>query len=229
MKELEELGKFRTLEMIQWERRRESALDFKVLQFLQPAKPLRQLLILLLIKKEGRLSQARIAKEVGIVPAMVNNYIKEFRREGLLRIESESAHRPHYILTDAGQERIKELLFSYKNEIIKLYKGIRDDFFKAVENLHAEGVKRVVLFGAGDVAELIYPRLAEIGMEVVAVVDSDATKWGTFFFAHRVQEPEKIKEFGANVVLITSFAHKEQIKKELQELERNGIKIKTLH
>lgn len=227
MKELEELGRFKTLEMIEWQRRKESALDFKSMYFLQPAKPLRQLLILLLIKKSGKISQAKIAKEVGIVPAMVNNYIKEFRREGLLRIDS--MPRPSYILTQKGEDKINELLFLYKNEIIRLYKGIREDFFKAISSFPAEGIKKVVLFGAGDVAELIYPRLVELKVEVLGIVDSNSLKWDTPFLSYKIDRPEKIKDYKPDAVLITSFAHKEEIKRQILELEKNGIKIKTIH
>ena len=115
---LEGINKFNTLEMIQQKCRSNGKGELSLgrnssLKFFQPTPTLRELLILLEIEKNGNVTQMSLARKVGLVPAQINNYIRDFRDRDLVETRGENRRKTTYHLTKKGASLKKDLLFSY--------------------------------------------------------------------------------------------------------------------
>lgn len=90
-------------------------------EFLAPTKKLRRLSVLLTIENNSSMSQHAIGKLACLSSAMVNNYIKELQRDGLIIIAGNNNRTQTYHLTDSGKKEFRELLHSYSEELVNIY------------------------------------------------------------------------------------------------------------
>lgn len=198
------------------------------LKFLHPAPELRELMILLEIEKNQSLSQNLIAAKVGIVPAMVNRYIKSFVKNNMIQMNGKSKRKMTYHLTEQGLSRRNSLLFHYMNETIGLYKNAKTEFGRILKEFIKEKIKKIVLFGAGETAEVVYNAARALGFQIIGIVDSNSEKQGGEFMGMTIESPDRIEKLNPDGIIITSFGFSNDIYNGIKHLEEKGIKIRRL-
>jgi len=122
---------------------------------------------------EGITKHSELALRAGIVPSLVNKYLKYFEVEGLVKKINNT-----YSITQEGLVQLNYLRLSYFSEISQMYKNIelrfQDIFLKLV------GKRDICIYGAGIVgtmlARLISTRQTH---NVVAFLDEDPKKIGS--------------------------------------------------
>ena len=198
------------------------------LTFLQPTATYRELILLEEIGRNPKVTQSLLAQKAGIVPAMVNNYIKNFVKDRLIIVNGNKTRNMMYTLTPQGERRKFNLLLSYVKETVALYKNAKEGLKARLYEFKAEGIRRVILYGAADTAELTFNAAEEIGLEILGIVDSDNRKQGKEFLGKKIANPTVIKEMIPDAVVISSFGYQNQIYEEIKMLEQNGIKVRKL-
>jgi len=203
-------------------------MDTYQLKFLHPSPEFRELMILLEIEKNQSLSQNLIAKKVGIVPAMVNRYIKGFVKNNIIKVNGRSKRKMTYHLTQEGISKRNALLFNYMNETIWLYKNAKTEFGRILTEFIKEKIKKIVLFGAGETAEVVFHAARALGFKIIGIVDSSIEKQGKEFMGMTIESPSRIEELGPDGIIITSFGFPKDIYNGIKHLEEKGIKIRRL-
>lgn len=198
------------------------------LTFLQPTAVYRELILLEEIGLNTRITQQRLAQKAGVVPAMVNNYIKNFVRDGYVIVKGNKTRNVSYALTPDGERRKFNLLVLYLKETVLLYKSAKEGLKARLYAIRNEGIEKIILFGAADTAELAFKAAEEVGLTVLAVVDSDMKKQGKEFLGKIIQCPTTIQTTEPDAVIISSFGYQEEIYNEIKILEQEGIKVRKL-
>ena len=188
------------------------------LRFFRPSAALRELVLLFGIHQESNTTQSRLAKMAGIVPAMVNNYIKEFVADGYVAVRGRTNRDMTYHLTEQGHERLSELFRQYLNETVGLYIRAKDEIRQQLQKIYDEGFRRVVFYGAAETGEIAVAVGHEIGFEVVGIVDSDPRKHGRSINGLHVEPPEMISTIEPEVVVISSFGYQKQIRQQIADI-----------
>ena len=99
------------------------------------------------------------------------------------------------------------------------YIDIREKISSALEGL--EGVrKRLVFYGAGDVAQIAYVVVANSNLKLVGVVDDERS--GERFFGHRIESLSALRdrhlgECPFDALVVASFRHASQMTQKLAE------------
>ena len=180
------------------------------------------------IARNDRVTQESLSQKAGVVPGMVNKYIKGFVKQGLIIINGNKTRNVTYSLTDIGVNRKRELLLSYIKETVSLYKNAKEGLKARLCNFKNEGISSIILYGAADTAELTFNAAEEIGIEVIGIVDSDEKKQGREFIGKVIAAPEDIGALRPDAVVISSFGFQNQIYESIKELELKGIKVRKL-
>ena len=196
--------------------------------FLSPTKKYRYLSVLLAIQDSSNTSQHRIGKQTNLSSSMVNNYIKAFKKEGLINVFGETNRSQSYHLTGKGREKLMQSLLAYSSEIIQLYIAVKHDVAGILNNMYEEGIRTLALFGVAETAEVVHAAIKEIPLVVIGVVDNDPTKQGKPFNGLIIQPPEMLKELRPDAVLITSFARQEEIYANIRSDIGKKMNIRTL-
>lgn len=197
-------------------------------KFLTPTKKFRRLSVLLAIRNTPRISQHKIAEITHLSSSMVNNYMKELQKQGLITVTGNTNRTQEYHLTSSGRDELISLLLSYSAEIIQLYGGAKREIIERLHHMHLEGIQSVALFGAAETAEVVYAAIKDTPLTVTAVVDNDRTKQGRPFNGLTIQAPEQLSQINVDAVVITSFGRQEEIYECVRRLVGEEIKILKL-
>jgi DNA-binding MarR family transcriptional regulator len=198
------------------------------LKFLCPTKLFRELDMLVLIKDHPWMSQHSLARKMGITGAMANSYMKDLTRKKMVKVEGETNRQKRYFLTPKGNRRRRILLNEYITGVSDLYSTCKKEFEQRLRTLYEKGFRRVVFFGAAETGEIAQQAAQHTGLEVVGIVDNDASKQGKKLGEVEVCLPECIEDLHPDAVVITALGHPDEIYRQLVPLKEKGIVIRKL-
>jgi hypothetical protein len=196
--------------------------------FLSPNKKYRRLSVLMAIHDAPENSQHKIGRITHLSSSMVNNYIKEFQAEALIKISGRTNRTQRYHLTAEGHNALMSLLIAYSSEIVQLYGAAKHEVALRLDRLQEEGISKIALFGAAETAEVVHAALKNSPFTVVGIVDSDTKKHGKPFNGFVIQPAEILAKINVDAVVITSFARQEEIYARIRQVVGDDIKVKRL-
>ena len=181
-------------------------------------KDIRTLKILEEVEREKSQSQRDLARELNISLGLVNSFIKRLAKKGFLKISTIPKNRIRYILTPKGAAEKSRLTYLYIQHSYKFYKEARQKLRDLYTDFEKIGIRRIVFYGANDLAEIAFVSLQETSLDLVAVVDDE--KIGNRFMKYTVMDPVRLNTLNFDKILITSVNSKDAI---LQKIVGNGI------
>jgi DNA-binding MarR family transcriptional regulator len=182
------------------------------------AKDIRTLKILEEVEREKSQSQRDLARELNISLGLVNLFIKRLAKKGFVKISTIPKNRIRYILTPKGAAEKSRLTYLYIQHSYKFYKEARQKLRDLYTDFEKIGIRRIVFYGASDLAEIAFVSLQETSLDLVAVVDDE--KIGKRFMKYTVMDPGRLNTLIFEKILITSVNSKDAI---LQRIVGNGI------
>jgi predicted transcriptional regulator len=186
--------------------------------FLKATPLYKEYAILEFLSKDSNITQRAIAKQLDSSLSMVNQYLEEYEKNELLIKEYKSTKYIEYKLTRKGHLRLKELNIKYLESIRKIYLSAKGDVLRFLYQLVKNGYRNILLYGAGEVAELTLQVLSEektLPIYVKAIVDDDESKQNTKILGISVISSLHIKEYDVDGIFISSYGHSKTIKKKL--------------
>ena len=198
------------------------------MKYFSPTSELKELLLLQHIEEKPDTTQHEIAKVIGGVASMVNVYIDRLEKGNYMIRDYKSAKIVYYNITPEGIKRKNYLLINYMRELLDLYRLAKEsveDFLRGIED---KGFEKVLLYGAGEVAETILGVIRDRNkdtLNVLAVIDDDATIHGINLLGFTVISREEIYKYDHDAVIITSYAYEDEIRAKLKEINYSKNKI----
>ena len=182
------------------------------------SRDLRTLKILERVDNEKSPSQRDLAVELNISLGLVNSFIKRLVKKGFVKISTIPKSRIKYILTPSGAAEKTRLTYKYIQHSYSFYKNARQKLRELCADLEQQGVKRLVFYGAGDLAEIAYISLQETPIQLTAIVDDE--KMGQRFMKQFVADPDRLNSIVFDRILITKLDSRESA---LQKIEQYNI------
>ncbi len=179
---------------------------------------LRTLKILEEIEKDKTPSQRYLAGKLNISLGLVNSFIKRLAQKGLFKIKNIPKNRVKYILTPKGAAEKTRLTYKYIQYSFQFYKSAREKLRNLFYDLKKNGNKKIVFYGAGDLAEIAFISLQEVPIELVAVVDDN--KAGEIFMDFVITDSDYLSTIYFDKIIITIIDDTENI---LNNILKKGI------
>lgn len=198
------------------------------LRFFISSPLFKKLLILSAIEKKPDISQNNLAREAGLTSSMINNYIRNLSKEGLISIKGKTNRTMSYNITSKGLKKKTSLLVDYTLETTGLYQDAKQEFAQKLQGIYDEGIHNAVLFGAGETAEIIYNASKSKDLEIIGIVDNNPDKQGKLFGNLVIQPPAFIERIKPDGVIIASVGRQDEIYAQINSLIDKGIAIKTI-
>jgi DNA-binding MarR family transcriptional regulator len=196
--------------------------------FFKPTLLYKEFMILDLIEKDANITQREISKIIGVAVSMTNAYIENFVEKGLINKKKHSTKTVEYFVTKKGMERRKLLNIWYLKSSHEVYLSAKDNIIKFLNQIINKGFKKILLYGAGEVAEIMLQVMnddSNIPLEVLAVIDDDTSKQNDTIVNKQIISSEQIKSFDHDGVLISSFKHSDTINTKLCSINYNKKNI----
>jgi DNA-binding MarR family transcriptional regulator len=163
-------------------------------------------------------SQRSIAKELNVSLGLANSFIKRLYTKGYVKVTTVPRNRIKYILTPRGMTEKTRLTYHFIQHSYNFYKASRQKFRQLFKDLEDTGVRRLVLFGASDLAEIAFLSLQETQIEVVAVVDDRSHN--NNLLGVNVLDVAQVQELSFDRILIADGEDRDSV---LDQLSSNGV------
>ena len=189
--------------------------------FFKPTLLYKEFMILDLIEKDSNITQREISKTIGVAVSMTNAYIENFVEKGLIKKKKHSTKTVEYFVTKKGMERRKLLNIWYLKSSHEVYLSAKDNIIKFLNQIIDKGFKKILLYGAGEVAEIMLQVMNDdnnIPLEVLAVVDDDINRQNEIIVNLPIINKEIINQYVHDGILVSSYKHHEVIRKNLVEI-----------
>jgi DNA-binding MarR family transcriptional regulator len=167
------------------------------------------------IEKNHSPSQRQLARHLDISLGLVNSFIKRLAHKGYFKVTHIPKNRVRYILTPKGVAEKSRLTYEYIKLSYVFFKDARKKMQKLLQDLESQGVKRVIFFGATELAEIAYLSLQHTNIELVAVLDD--LNVGKRFFDHMVQATSLLESAVFDRILLTTSESQDSIPDRLKK------------
>jgi len=121
-------------------------------------------------------SQRLLASELGIALGLVNAYLKRCIKKGLVKVRTAPARRYAYYLTPQGFAEKSRLTVDYLSYSFGFFRQAKTDCSELFKTASARGVRRILLVGQTDLAEIASLCAIEHGVKIVGIVQEGADK-----------------------------------------------------
>jgi DNA-binding MarR family transcriptional regulator len=163
-------------------------------------------------------SQRDLARKLNISLGLVNSFIKRLATKGYVKITTIPRNRVRYILTPKGFAEKSRLTYEFIQYSFHFYKRALRDLEDLLNDFHKKGVRKVVFYGANDLAEIASISLRDTKIQLMGVADEE--KQGKDFLGFTVKSITELKKTEFDRVVITTVDSKEA---QLHKLLRKKI------
>jgi len=160
--------------------------------------------LLTALADEPNTTQKDLATRLGVAVGLVNSYLKRVIYKGYVKTKQLERRRLRYLLTPAGIKEKTRLTYEFLRYSYQYIREVRRKVSQAMMPFARDGKRRVIFYGSGEVAELAYLAVRELGMELVAVIDPDNV--GKRCVDHVIQDMAWLEERGSADVLLALHA-----------------------
>jgi hypothetical protein len=174
-------------------------------------------------------TQRAISAELGIALGLANLLIRRIVKKGWVKATNISRRRVSYLITPAGISEKARISRLYFENTIRLYTETRERIRTRFDDLSGEwdpndfngdNAKRIVFYGAGEVAEVGYISLQRTDLQLVGVIDDRrrAPFFGLPVYPSSMLRPNAVGDVHFGRLVVMSFRRAGQIRAKLDAL-----------
>ena len=186
---------------------------------------LNELNILDCLVADPKITQAEIGRRCGLSVAMVNNYMKELCSAGLLEYHRKSTKSVTYHVTLAGTLQIRALEQEFLDDMVSLFNEALRRIGALIAAQSKAPLQRVVLYGLGDPAVLVFHALEARNIQIVGVCDDDPARIGREWHGREVSNPSQIRYMAPDAVILCDRNRSDEMYRGLRYLQDRGIAL----
>ena len=189
------------------------------MKFFSPTSQLKELLLLQHIENRPDTTQKEIAKVISGAASMVNVYIDRLEENGYIIRDYKAAKIVYYNITQEGVKRKNYLSITYFHELLKLYRLAEDNMKDFLVKLESKGYRNILLYGAGEVAEILLGIIKERRdkpLKVLALIDDKEEKQNKEVQGYKIISIGDIKDYDHDGIVIASYTFEENIRQRLE-------------
>lgn len=121
-------------------------------------------------------TQRSLSRHIGVSTGLVNALLKRAMGIGYVRSKAIAYKRNAYYLTPSGFSEKNRLLADHLEASLSFFRNAREQYADGFRNLQVRGLRRVVLAGATELAQIAMLSADERNIEVVAIVDAESNR-----------------------------------------------------
>ncbi|MDA0747514.1 MAG: winged helix-turn-helix transcriptional regulator [bacterium] len=171
------------------------------------------------LEDRERITQREIARQTGLNLKKVNYCLNKLLERGYVkfqRVRNNPDKRAYlYIMTPAGLKAKSLLTYRFIKFTFDFYNQMEEKVQKCLAEMFGRGVKRLVLYGASDVARILLEMADQEAVEIIGVVD-DAYD-GQEFHGMPVIKSGQLPELVWDGVLITVLENIEEAEMRIHQ------------
>ena len=184
-------------------------------------------MLLDVIEKNPSITQRRMSSLLNVSVSMINEYITKYEDQGLILRIYESKKTVSYEITSLGLKRKKLLNIWYLDASQHIYNSAKQNILMFLREIQAQGIKKILLYCAGEVAEIFLQviRYEAIELEILGIIDDDVEKQDQALLEIPIISYEIGIQKPFDGILVSTYGFHEVIRQKLldQNIEQSQI------
>jgi predicted transcriptional regulator len=176
------------------------------------------------ISQESSITQRTLSSSLNIALGLVNTYIKRLAKKGHIKIKKGPMNRVKYAVTPKGFAHRVSLTYNYMQSSMNYLKHARQRIDTVYGSMIEAGLKNILIWGDGEVAELAYISLRGLPLKLLGIVDGSGQD--ADFFGHTIFSFKDVSALNYDAILIASFDKEEM--QRINDLGIDGQKVYSL-
>jgi len=187
------------------------------------SEELKTLQMLEALSREEKLTQRTLSQRVGVSLALVNLFLKRLAAKGYIKLTTFPPKRMQYLLTRKGLAEKARLTYEFMDFSLRYYREARENAGRIFKELEQSGARRIIFYGAEELAELTYLGLIESGrgLEFLGVTDEKRDR--REMLSKPVLAPTQAAALRPDAVVVTQFGEVDEAR--LREVFGDSTKI----
>jgi predicted transcriptional regulator len=195
-----------------------------------------ELKTLLEIKDDPSLSQRSLAHKLNISLGLTNSILQNLIHRGLIKAKKMTGRKILYLITPKGMVQATNFIYDRVRETQHYYQYTKDLLTTHFTNLYDKGVRKAVIYGTGQLAEITYLSLLDSPLKLHFILIDDPVSSKKKFLGHEVLTlsdfAQKISQTPApeNLIILSTVSQEkdEKGKDKTQSLKTEIKKYKNL-
>lgn len=125
------------------------------------------------IEQDPDITQADLAAQLGVAVGSVNWYLKRLINKGYIKVRQMQRRRLRYLITPKGVAEKVRLTYEYMHFSLRVYREVRAEAQRLLDEVQAAGYNEVHIDGDGDVVEICRLTCLERGIKVASASQMD--------------------------------------------------------
>jgi DNA-binding MarR family transcriptional regulator len=185
----------------------------------------RDLQLLTEVEKDTRITQRSLAKSLGVALGLTNLYLKRLARKRYIRTSVVPGRRISYQLTSRGLAEKTRLTRLSLQHSLTHYRGMRQRLRQLLLEASNRGAKRIVICGTGELAEVAYLTVLEMGLTLVGFVGNGEERT---FLPHPLGAADTLLNWEFDAVVIADLSLAKTIQAQLLAFGVPADKVVTV-
>ena len=162
----------------------------------------KELRVLEEINQNPELTQRQLSRRIGVALGVGNLLLKNLAKKGYIKVTHLSWKRWIYVITPKGMTRKVNLTLSYIESFLGHYRRVRKILKENLNSLTLNKESKVAIVGTGELAELAYLALLDIGVDEIDMFGNEGDKH--IFLGMDVISVQNIKVEDYSKIVVTS-------------------------
>lgn len=175
------------------------------------------------VERGDVVSQQTLSRRVGAAVGLINALLKRATRKGYVKARSAPAKRWAYYLTPRGFSEKSRLVAEYLEISLSLFRQAREEYEALLLRAEQQGLKRIVLVGAGELAEIAVLAAHDLDISICAIL-SDGDNRDRLAGCKVVRSLDEAGDFDA-VMLTDMRAPQESFERMVAEVDADRILV----
>ncbi len=155
------------------------------------------------LTQQPHITQRELSKRIGAALGLTNLMLRRLAKKGYIKIVNVQKSRLRHLITPQGVLEKTRLAHEYIQHSLQFYQQIRTFLQVQLAQAAKTGQRRVILWGTGELAEIAFLSIHEMGLELVGVIED--TPEHDRFLGYPVQGLQLVSKLEHDWVLVASL------------------------
>lgn len=178
------------------------------------------------VENKNSITQRELADKLNISVGMTNLFLKRIIKKGYFKVTTLPKRRILYMMTPKGFTEKARLTQEYLQYSLNYYKFIKDKISARLLDLQEKGIRKIAIYGCGEVSELIALLLSGTELILSGIIDMDPAE--KMFLGFEIQSPKGYLNGDYECIVVASFESGKTIRDELIRMGYDPEKILLL-
>jgi len=168
------------------------------------------------LTKRPETTQRALSKQIGVALGLTNLMLRRLVTKGYIKISGTKPNRIRYLITPQGILEKSRITYEFIQYSVQLYTRVRHVLRDQLADVAQTGNRRVLLYGTGELAEIAFLTIREMGLELVGIVEEPSDR--ERFLGYPVQQVRDVAASAYDRVVVSSLRLQDGVIQRLIEL-----------